>query len=312
MLYLIKVFFKGKHSKIAYAGLITILTLTLTEVYLSFEFLKWYTRFYDSLEVKDLVKFKRELLMFSILAMISICQYTFLKYINQRYTLRWREAITVDILRRWKNQYIEGYAQRIQEDCAKFARLFESLFIGCFNAIISLIVFIPVLMGLSHTIYGENSSYLLFICLGYTFFGILFSIFLGRKLPRLEYNNQKVEAKFRRSLEYKRNKYGRLLIEIRKNYLKLFNKYKIFNFFSSTFFQTSIILPYLLVGKYYFLSVITLGVLVQTSKAFNRVNTNFNYLVDSWLHIVELQSVVIRLNEFNNLIDKKKNASSRI
>lgn len=304
MINLIKIFFKQR-KLVSIGGLVFILGLSSFSIFLSFQFLNWYKDFYDSLQNKDIIAFYKGLLDFTILSGAYILQNTVLKFVNQRYTLEWREALTYDILKKWRGQYIEGYSQRIQEDCYKFSKLFETLFVGCFTAIVSLIVFIPVLLEMSRQIFPNFPLTLILVCLGYTFAGLALSFFLGRKLPKLEYNNQKVEAKLRRALEFKKGRYKKLFKKVKKNYLILFDRYKVFNFFSSSYFQLSVILPYIIVGKFYFQGIITLGAMVQLSKAFNKVNDSMTYLIDNWLQITELQSVILRLNEFYNKLNKR-------
>ncbi len=313
MIHLIKVFFRGKYLKYAIGGLLLLLSLTSLGVYISFKFLEWYKQFYDVLENKDYPGFKKSLIDFSVLAGASIILTTVLRYVNQLYTLEWREAITFDILDRWSGQEVEGYAQRIQEDCGKFSRIFESLFIGVFNAVLSVIIFTPLLLKLSKEVFPNSWGVLWLICLGYTLLGFIISIFVGSKLPKLEYENQRAEAAFRRSLEFKSSNYRTLFKIVKINFKNLFNKYKIFNLFSNTYFQVGVIVPYILVGKYYFLGIITLGTLVQVSQTFNKVNDSMSYLIDNWLSITELQSVVKRLSEFNNnLIEHDYNTHYKV
>lgn len=302
MFRLIKVFFRGTTLRTAILGLIGLLLLSGAEVYLSFRFLDWYKNFYDTLQNKDYIAFKKELVLFTGLAALSVIQYTILRFVNQTYTLKWREAITLDFLDRWKGGEVEGYAQRLQEDCAKFARLFDSIFMGCFSAVVSIVVFTPMLYTLSKVVFPQEPYLLLLICAGYATIGIALSLMLGRKLPLLEYDNQKEEARFRRALEFKTGDYFHLFSNVKNNYSLLYSRYKVFNFFSSAYFQLGVILPYLLIGQYYFTGLITLGAMVQMSKAFNKVNDNMSYLVDSWLSITEFQSVLKRLKEFNNSI----------
>ena len=130
----------------------------------------------------------------------------FTGWFTRIYGLRWREAITFNYIPQWQvvDQEIEGASQRIQEDCNRWARLIESLVLQVVRAIMTLIAFIPILWGFSDKVdipiirdfEGSLVWGTLIISLG----GLVVSWLVGWKLPGLEYNNQKVEAAFRKDL----------------------------------------------------------------------------------------------------------------
>ena len=99
---------------------------------------------------------------------------------------------------------IEGASQRIQEDCNRFARIVESLGLQVVRAVMTLVAFIPVLWGLSEHVtipfFSEIPGSLVWVTLAVSLGGLVISWFVGWKLPGLEYNNQKVEAAFRKDL----------------------------------------------------------------------------------------------------------------
>ena len=114
--------------------------------------------------------------------------------------------MTFNYIPRWQSveEEIEGASQRIQDDCYKFAKIVESLGLQVIRAIMTLIAFIPILWGLSdkvdipilRDIEGSLVWFSLIVSLG----GLVISWFVGIKLPGLEYNNQRVEAAFRKDL----------------------------------------------------------------------------------------------------------------
>jgi peptide/bleomycin uptake transporter len=302
MIKLLKPFFTGSDKKYAIGMGIFLSILALTTVGMSYLFLEWYGAFYNALEVKDGAAFTKQLGIFAVLAFSSINLYAFSRYFNMKYALRWREYLTFHLLRKG-HLGIEGSSQRIQEDTLKFTKLTEKLFLGILDAVVSIIVFTPILWGLSNIVFPGQSGLLLYIGIGYALGGMLLSYIIGKPLPKLEYNNQRVEASFRTALEYDSGEYKNLFEGVKDNYLRLFKRYKYFNLWAATFFQVSVILPYLLAGPAYFSGVITLGMLVQVGKAFDKLQSSMSYLTDNWLEITELQSVVKRLNEYEEKIN---------
>jgi len=54
----------------------------------------------------------------------------------------------------------------------------------------------------------------------------------------------------------------------------------------------------------YFEQLITLGVLFQVLNAFSRVEGSMTFFIDRWTTIVDFQSVIKRLREFNKVLDE--------
>ena len=138
---------------------------------------------------------------------------------------------------------------------------------------------------------------------------------VGIKLPGLEYNNQKVEAAFRKELVYgedDRKNYVQaptifqLFTGIKFNYHRLFLHYGYFDLWLIMYNQSMIIVPYLLMGPGLFTGAMTLGVLIQTSSAFREVQSSFSLFLQNWTRITELRSIHKRLMEFENAINFKK------
>tara|TARA_Y100000817_G_C16470332_1_gene373414 strand:+ start:58 stop:549 length:492 start_codon:yes stop_codon:yes gene_type:complete len=145
--------------------------------------------------------------------------------------------------------------------------------------------------------------------------GLVISWLVGIKLPGLEYNNQKVEAAFRKELVYgedDRTNYAKpptileLFTGIKFNYHRLFLHYGYFDLWLIMYNQTMIIVPYLLMGPGLFTGAMTLGVLIQTSSAFREVQSSFSLFLQNWTRITELRSIYKRLNEFEKAIHFNK------
>lgn len=146
-----------------------------------------------------------------------------------------------------------------------------------------------------------------------SFTGTIISWFVGIKLPGLEYNNQKVEAAFRKELvlgEDDKTNYAsiptltELFTGIKFNYRRLFWHYGYFDLWSNTFYQIMVIVPFLLGGTALFTGIITLGVLIQIDNAFGKVQNSFSLFLENWTTVTELRSIWKRLHEFEQNIDK--------
>ncbi len=326
-------FFKSKKWAIwAYGGSGVILVSLYFQVKMTTFINEWYGEFYNILQEAtkhDIADFYNSMSDFLWIAFPYIILGMGTNYFTRLYVLRWREAITFHYMPKWRavEEEIEGSSQRIQEDMFRFARIVESLGLQVVRAIMTLIAFIPILWGLSQHLdlpvlqfLNTTDGALVYISLLVSLGGLVISWFVGVKLPHLEYNNQKVEAAFRKELVYaeddKKNygaleTIGELFLGIRYNYHRLYLHYGYFDLWVISYGQVMIIVPYLLMAHGLFKGAFALGVLVQTSNAFAKVHHSFSLFIDNWTTITELRSVVLRLTEFEDNIEKYTKAENR-
>ena len=241
-------------------------------------------------------------------------------YFTRVWTFKWREAMTFSYLEYWRNtpKDVEGSSQRIQEDIYRFAKVVENLGSQAADAAMTLIAFIPILWSLSAQVdiplLGKNEGSLVWIALIVSVGGLIISWFVGIKLPGLEYNNQKVEAAFRKELVYAEDdkanfgapeKLGELFLDLKRNYAKLFLHYGYFDIWRYMFGQSMVIVPLIAMGPSVLAGAITLGVMMQVVNAFSQVRGSLAVFMNNWTVITELRSIYKRLKEFEKNIGYK-------
>jgi peptide/bleomycin uptake transporter len=69
-----------------------------------------------------------------------------------------------------------------------------------------------------------------------------------------------------------------------------------------SYVQFGVLVPYIALAPTLVTGTITLGLMQQIVRAFGRVESSFQYLVNSWTTIVELISVYKRLRAFERQI----------
>jgi peptide/bleomycin uptake transporter len=339
---MIKAFFRSREWALWAWGGGGLLAISLwVQVQITVAINKWYGGFYNllqtSAEYKDnsaegIALFYDKLISisywtngfegdpsFTVLAFPYVVLAVLTGWFTRVYGLRWRQAMTFMYIPRWRTveEEIEGASQRIQEDCNRFARIVESLGLQVVRAVMTLVAFIPVLWGLSEHVdipfFRDIPGSLVWTALAVSLGGIVISWFVGWKLPGLEYNNQKVEAAFRKDLvlgEDDKANYAQpetlwsLFTGIRFNYQRLYLHYGYFDTWMITYDQFMVIVPYLIMGPGLFTGAIMLGVLVQVSNAFSKVHGGFALFLHNWTTITELRSIWKRLHEFERNLDK--------
>jgi peptide/bleomycin uptake transporter len=239
-----------------------------------------------------------------------------LAFFSKHWVFRWRQAMSVYFLENWQElRHIEGASQRVQEDTKRFATIMESLGANLVESIMVLIAFIPILWELSKNVntipvVGYLDHAPVYITIAFAIFGTVALSLIGFKLPGLEFNNQKVEAAFRKELVIAEDNQERgelnlmlsLFAQVRKNYFNLFFHYFYFDVAKYTYLQAGIVIPYILLAPSIVGGLITLGVMQQIIRAFYRVLDSFQFLVKSWPIIVELISVYKRLRIFEKTL----------
>ncbi|MBZ7995136.1 putative transporter [Campylobacter canadensis] len=269
--------------------------------------------------------------VFLFIAIPYVLIATINNYFASVYAFKWREAMTYEYLKYWKNKddNIEGSSQRIQEDCYNFSKLVESLGLSFIKALMILIAFIPILWNLSDSITqslfkdSQSSFYflkdikglLVYVALFISIGGLIISWFVGFKLPNLEYNNQKAEAAFRKELVYaedNRTLYAdsktilELFTGLKLNYKRLFLHYGYFNIWLILFEQIIVIIPFLVMAPSLFAGIISLGILMQINNAFSQVRSSFSVFITNYTSITQLRSIYKRLKEFELHINYKR------
>lgn len=318
----------------AWGGAAILIASLWIQVQLTVAINVWYGGFYNLLQKaadyvskpqEGIILFYDKLISFNfsdpsffMLAMPYVVLASATAWFTRIYGLRWREAMTFNYIPRWENvsTEIEGASQRIQEDCQKFARIIETLGLESIKALMTLIAFLPILWVLSGGVdlpfFRDIPGSLVWVSLSVSIGGLIISWFVGIKLPGLEYNNQKVEAAFRKNLVLGEDDFKwrdtetltSLFTGIRFNYQRLFLHYGYFDIWKNLYDQFMIIVPYLIMGPGLFTAAITLGTMVQVSNAFQKVHAGFNLFLHRWTEVTELRSIWKRLKEFEDNLDK--------
>ena len=95
----------------------------------------------------------------------------------------------------------------------RFARLMEGLGVSFMRSVMTLFAFLPILWTLSEKItelpwIGPVSHSLVWVAIVFALAGTVLMAVVGLKLPGLEFENQRVEAAFRKELVLRRGRPG--------------------------------------------------------------------------------------------------------
>lgn len=307
----------------AWVGSVFILCVTWYKVQVDVEINGWFGSFYDkvqqALSTPGSVTFESymaEMTTFLKIVSVYIVIAVLLDFFIKHFIFRWRTAMNTYYMSHWKAlRHIEGASQRVQEDTMRFARIMEGLGVSLMRSFMTLIAFLPLLWTLSENItelpwIGPVAHSLVYVAILSAASGTVLLALVGFKLPGLEFQNQKVEAAYRKELVYGEDDETRaappsvaeLFGNVRKNYFRLYFHYLYFDVARWSYLQASVLIPLLALGPTIVSGAITFGLMQQITRAFDRVESSFQYLVHAWPTIVELISVYKRLRAFESHI----------
>lgn len=303
------------------SALIVFVTWFLVEVSVAIN--AWYAPFYDLIQQAlsaphkvTIGQFYSELGIFLGIALISVTVAVLNNFFISHYIFRWRTAMNEYYMEHWQRlRHIEGAAQRVQEDTMRFASTLEDMGVSLLQSIMTLIAFLPVLVALSphvpelplvgHLPYGLVIAAIVWSVMGTGLLAVV-----GIKLPGLQFNNQRVEAAYRKELVYGEDDPSRaapptikaLYNAVRQNYFRLYFHYTYFNIARILYLQVDNIFGLILLFPSIVAGTITLGLMTQITNVFDRVRSAFQYLINSWTTLVELMSIYKRLRSFERTL----------
>ena len=307
-------------------GSLLIIAVTYFGVQISVIFNNWRRPFFDLLQ--DALggkpgitewNFYSLMVIFAQVAFLSMFVSILTDFFTSHYIFRWRTAMNNFYMSKWeKLRHIEGASQRVQEDTMRFSSTLEALGISLITSVMTFVVFLPILLGLSSYVtdipfFGQVPYALFWAAIFWSLFGTVLLAVAGIKLPGLNFRNQRVEAAYRKELVYGEDHADRaqpltvmeLFNNVRKNYFRMYWHYLYFNIARYLYLQADALFLIFLLVPTIVAAKITLGIWQQISTAFGQVSNSLQYLISSWTTIIELLSIHKRLQAFEAAIDDK-------
>ena len=284
----------------------------------------WYGPFWDMIQKMlsdgggNIADLYNGTLTFLYIAMVAVTFAVVNAFFTSHYVFRWRTAMNEYYTANWeKLRHVEGASQRIQEDTMRFATIVEDLGVELIKSVMVLIAFLPLLFQISQKvpvlpIVGEIEHSLVWAAVVWAIVGTVVLMFVGQKLPGLQFNNQKVEAAYRKELVYGEDHENRadpltlkeLFARVRVNYFRLYFHYAYFNLVAIWYKQLDILYSLVVLFPAIAAGKMTLGLINQISNIFDKVRESFQYLISSWKTIIELLSIHKRLKAIESILDE--------
>jgi putative ATP-binding cassette transporter len=329
-------YWRSEDWKWAWGLTIVVVVANLATVYILVRLNTWRNDFYNALQQYDWTKFVHQIALFSLLAGLWIAISVYQLYLQQMLQIRWRRWLTRRYLDIWldgqayyrmqqRGSNTDNPDQRISDDLNRFTSQALSLSIGgngLLNSVVTLLSFLAILWSLSGTLTLPLGSwgtwhipgYMLWIALVYAVGGTWLTVKIGRPLVGLNFQQQRFEADFRFSMARLRENTEAVALyagEARErgvfidrfahvvdNFWAIMRRVKRLGWFTFSYQQVAVIIPYVVAAPRYFSKSIELGGLMQVADAFGQVQSALSFIVNSYQDIAEWQSVIARLDSF--------------
>lgn len=315
----------------------TVIGIELSVVAINVLITQWNARFFNALQDRNWEVFVAEMIFFCALAAAFTVLKVYQNYVNQWLQIRWRNWMTARYLERWLHRaahyrmQLTGDAadnpdQRIAEDIRQFVELTLFILIGVLGAFVTFCSYVALLWVLSAdaplSLFGREigiPGYLVWAGILYSVVGTLITHLIGRALIKLNFDQQRYEADFRFNLVRVRENAEQIALlggenaeraslaarfaAVMTNWFRIMTRQKKLIFFTASFNQISVVIPYVVASPVYFAGRIQLGGLMQIASAFGQLQSAVSFFADTtYLRFAEWQAVIARLVGFEAAI----------
>lgn len=300
----------------ALLAVVLLLSLSVTGINVTFSYISNY--FTNALVKKNQDMAYVFVAMYFCGFLVGIPVVAFYSYVQNYLGMRWREWMTGEFLANYfknRNYYeiesraqIDNPDQRIMEDIRSFTRTSLTFLLVILGSLMDMASFVGILWS--------KSTLLVAVVLGYSLAGTVFTVLMGRRLVRLNFNQLKYEADFRYSLVHARDNAesiafyqgeqleGRRISDRFRNVLRNFNLLigwqRNLSFFTTAYSYLPVVLPFLVLFPQYFAGQIEYGDMVQANFAFTQVYAALSLIVSQIEQITSFAAGVERLATFND------------
>jgi vitamin B12/bleomycin/antimicrobial peptide transport system ATP-binding/permease protein len=307
-------------------------------VYVAVKVNQWNAGFFNAVEAHNWNAVRSELVVFVFITIGAILSGMGQYWFGQMLLIRWREWMTQRYVALWMaegrhyrirfvDQSVDNIHLRIGNDVLLFIQRTHELGTGFLQSIVSLLSFAYILWGISLIaplpLFGVDLSfpgYLVLLAVGYAALGTLAAHYIGWPLIPLQFRQQRFESDFRfaiaRVTDYadsvaliggeavERSELRRRFGALVRNWVALVNKQNQLNGFIFGYYHVSTVFPVLIVTPAYLVGAIPLGILMQASLAFQKVESAFAFCITSYAKIAEWRAVMNRVAQFEAAMDE--------
>jgi vitamin B12/bleomycin/antimicrobial peptide transport system ATP-binding/permease protein len=307
-------------------------------VYVAVKMNQWNAGFFNAIEARNGEQVRGALVVFAFITVGAILSGMGQYWFGQTLIIRWREWMTQRYVALWMaegrhyrirfvDQTVDNIHLRIGNDVLLFIQRTHELGTGFLQSIVALFSFAYILWGISLLaplpLFGVDLAfpgYLVVFAIGYASVGTLIAHYIGWPLIPLQFRQQRFESDFRfaiaRVTDYadsvalmggeavERAELRRRFTALVRNWVALVNRQNRLNGFIFGYYHVSTVFPALVVTPAFLVGAIPLGMLMQASLAFMKVESAFAFCITSYAKIAEWRAVMNRVAQFEDAMGR--------
>lgn len=278
--------------------------------------------FMTALSERDLPEFNRTLFIYLGAFVVATPVSVFFDFVRKTLGANWRLWLTGHFLSRYfsnrayyhinNDKDIDNPDQRIAQDISSFTVTSLSFLSIIFFSLVQLISFAGILWSISVT--------LVLVLVAYAVIGTAVTLFFGKRLINLNFQQLRKEADFRYGLVHIRdnaesiafyrgegreaNQVGERLREAIGNFRMLIGWERNLGFFTKGYQYVILVLPIVVMAPLYFKGTIKFGVVTQAADAFTQVLSALSVIVSQFEQLSQFVAGISRLETFDTAVEK--------
>ena len=279
--------------------------------------------FMTALSGKDAPRYFKLLWIYAGVFAVGTPIVVFYSWVKDKLAMRWRQWMTTTLLEKYlgnrnfyrlnHNSEIDNPDERLHQDITSFTSTALALLLAFLGAVVTLFSF----AGILWSIFKPLCAVLLIYSIG----GTVATVWFGKRLIGLNFNQLRKEADFRYSLVHVRKNvesiafYGgeqqegfqvrRRFADAMSNFNALIGWQRNLNFLTTGYNYLVVIIPSLVIAPLYFAGKVKFGVITQADMAFSQVLASLSIIITSFADLSSFVAVTNRLGTFIEALDEQ-------
>lgn len=320
---LVKLFWLGDRKWVAWGWLSVILLMLVCINILNVQISYAERAVLTSLQEKEQMEFWHNIIKYALIFVVGTPLIGMFGWVKGKLHLAWRDWLTRHLMEKYyvddhfhrinSDPSVDNPDQRIQQDVGLVCDKVMTITLALLDSAMAFLSFITILWLISPTLVA--------VAVGYSAIGTFVMFKFGKRLIGLHFNQERLEADFRRNLMYTkenatsiatyrgtdREKKGvterfRLALS---NWNQVLSWQRNLTLFRVGYDYLILVVPMVLTAPLFFSGAVDIGAVFQAGSSFGRVLGALSVFVAQFQLMAELSASAHRLATFNEILDKQ-------
>lgn len=323
---LVKLFWLGDRKWVAWGWLSLVLAMLVGINILNVQISYAERAVLTSLQAKEQAEFWHNIIKYALIFVVGTPLVGLFGWVKGKLHMAWRDWLTRHLLAKYydddhfhcinSDPRVDNPDQRIQQDVGLVCDKVMTISLALIDSALAFVAFITILWLISPTLVA--------VAVGYAAFGTFVMLRFGRRLIGLHFEQEKLEADFRRNLMYNRENatsiasYRGTARELKgvserfrqalSNWNGVLSWQRNLTLFRVGYDYLIILVPMALTAPLFFSGATDIGAVFQAGTSFGRVLGALSVFIAQFQLMAELAASVQRLSSFNEILDRQKNS----